>query len=177
MSELNTLQTQIQELILNDVFQEHPDIVGHLEVYYEGYRFRLLEILTNDYPQCQAIINKLFGKDSFDKVAFEYIQQYPSQHFSVRYFGQHFSHFLAQNAPYSQMPYLSELADFEWCIAHSLDAANRDLLSIDTLKTIPPQAWGDLIFEFHPSVQLEYINGTHRNFLKIKTPSLKKKDL
>lgn len=164
MSKLNHLQTQFQNHLLNDILEKDPQIIGHMEIYYEGYRSRLLEVLTIDYPQCQTLIDNLFGADAFENAGLEYLKQYPSHHFSVRHFGQYFSQFLSKSMPYCDYSYLSELADFEWCILFSLDAANANRLEIDTLKTIPAERWADLRFNLHPSVQ-------YRNY-QWNTPAL-----
>ncbi len=153
VSKLNSLQTQIHNHILSDTLEAHPEIIGHLEIYYHGYRLRLLEALTMDYPQCEALMERLFGENAFEQAGLEYLKQYPSHHFSVRYFGHSFAKFLAQNKPYSNHPYLHELADFEWSILFCLDAADANTLDINTLKMVPAEQWGDLLFSVHPSVQ------------------------
>lgn len=152
MSKLSNLQTQVQNHLLRDTLEQHPEIVGHLEIYHGGYRLRLLEALTMDYPQCQALIDTLFGENAFEQAGLEYLKQYPSHHFSVRYFGKYFPEFLSKMMPYSDYPYLAELADFEWSILFCLDAADADRLDINTLKMVPAEQWGDLTFRLHPSV-------------------------
>lgn len=158
MFKLNDLQTHFQDHLLDRSLVSHKlheQIEGRLDIYYEAYRLRLLEALTVNYTKSQILIDDLLGADHFETLGLAYIQQYPSQHFSVRYFGQHFSVFLKQALPYSKVPYLSELAHFEWAALHSLDAADSPLLTLSDLKNISPEQWGDLTFSFHPSVQCQ----------------------
>lgn len=158
MFKLNDLQTHLQDHLLDKSLvsqQLHQQIEGRLDVYYEAYRLRLLSALETPYSKCKILIDNLMGSDSFESIGLAYLQQYPSQHFSVRHFGTYFSSFLKQASPCCDSPYLSELAHFEWAILHSLDAADAPLISLEDLKKISPEQWGDLTFSLHPSVQYQ----------------------
>ncbi len=98
MSSLQETLEQFQSFILNDEPAIEENISGNdeefrftrLNVYRHGYALRLLEILGKDFGGLQILI----GCETFDKFGRDYIQSYPSNHFSVRYFGRHFSKFL-----------------------------------------------------------------------------------
>jgi hypothetical protein len=119
-----------------------------LEIYYDGYRLRLLEILENDFPKLYT----LMGDEAFDILGGLYIAAYPSQHFSARYFGQHLAQFLNEEPTYAKQPYLAEMANFEWALGNTLDAENANTIALDNLKSIPPEQWGNLKVRFHPSL-------------------------
>lgn len=165
MFKLSDIQTRFQDYLLNDnaaptpsSHSFHNHVKGHLEAYFEAYRLRLVEVLTMDFPNCEKLINQLKigikpGESPFENTALHYLQRHPSTHFSVRYFGQFFSSFLANTDPYNQFSYLSELADFEWSMLYSVDAKDADPLSIEALRNVPPEEWAHLLFQIHPSVQ------------------------
>jgi hypothetical protein len=51
------------------------------------------------------------------------------------------------------MPWLYELVLFEWTLGQAFDADNATMLSEQAMVAIPPDAWPELRFEFHPSIQ------------------------
>lgn len=119
-----------------------------LKVYYDAYRIRLCEILKLDFPKTYY----LMGDDNFDPAFDEYLKQFPSQHFSVRYFGQHFVAFLRNTEPYKNFPPLAEMAEFEWSVSFTIDAEDAPIVDVAAFQAIPPEQWPDLTFTLHPSV-------------------------
>ncbi len=120
-----------------------------LAIYAEGYRLRLLEVLNSDYPA----LHTLAGDALFDQIGRAYLEVNPSKHFSIRYFGQHLSAFLAVTTPYSDMPALAEMASLEWCLGLSFDAADAAVITSETLAALSPAAWPELRLRFYPAVQ------------------------
>jgi hypothetical protein len=92
------------------------------------------------------------GDEDFQNAFSHYIEQYPSHHFSVRYFGQCFANFLREHPTYKDFPILSEMAQFEWAVSGTLDAANAPIITLSDLSKVPPQDWYSLTFALHPSV-------------------------
>ncbi len=131
-----------------------------LNVYHEAYRIRLLEVLRIDFPKLEIIL----GEQAFTEVGLSYIDQYPSTHFSVRYFGQSFEKFLSGHKPYSDYPFMIEMVNFETALMESLDAADDAILTLQDLSQIAPEMWPSLSFSFHPSV--------HTRVYKWDTPLL-----
>lgn len=127
-----------------------PEI--RLSVYIRAYVGRLREVLANDYPAVLAAI----GEACFSRLADAYISANPSQYFSLRDFGRHFPGFVSsmqqQDASLRDMPWLGELALFEWTLGEAFDAADIPVLTQQELAAIPCQAWPELRFAVHPSV-------------------------
>lgn len=121
-----------------------------LQIYFDAYRLRLLDILVDDYPK----VHTLMGDDAFYTLSNDYISDHPSQFFSVRYFGQSLAQYLRNSTLYFDHPYLAEMADFEWLISNTLDASDQPILGIDALHKLTPDQWGELSIEFHPSLQI-----------------------
>jgi hypothetical protein len=152
---LKQLQENFQAYILDGNDAIKSEIIStdnaptniRLDVYRNGYRLRLLEILSVDFP----VIKKLVGEGAFDKLGLEYIDAYPSNHFSVRLFGRHFNKFLASH-PNSE-PILPEMATFEWRLSQIQDAADAPQLTIEGMSKISPESWAMMRFMLHPTVQ------------------------
>lgn len=139
--------SRIQALILDNT---QMSAARRLEIYYDAYRLRLLEVLTGDFPKLQM----LMGEEDFEHLGRRYIAAYPSVYFSVRDFGQDLPAFLQANEAYKPHPYFAEMAAFEWALGNTLDAANAEILSIEALKTLEPAQWGSLGLRFHPAFQI-----------------------
>lgn len=156
MTSLRILQTCFQDYLMQgtSAMQQYvtPDPLlsaeKRLRVYFDAYRIRLFEILKLDFEKTHT----LMGDENFEKAFVDYLNTYPSEHFSVRYFGQRFPKFLKESALFSDFPIFAEMAQFEWCVAYTLDAKDAPVLEQNALKAIPLEAWPTLQFAFHPSV-------------------------
>lgn len=120
-----------------------------LSVYAEAYHLRLRDALATDFPA----LHTLAGDALFEQLGRAYLAAHPSQHFSIRYFGERLSAFLAFNSPYREMPVLSEMATLEWALGLAFDAADMPSLDVATLSALPSSAWPTLRLRFHPSMQ------------------------
>ncbi len=128
-----------------------PDI--QLSIYCHAYRARLREVLANDYPATQTAI----GDDRFSALVADYIDAYPSRYFSLRDFGRHLPCFIADrvqhDTDYRDMRWLVELARFEWSLGLAFNAADVSLFTEQDMTNIPAEAWPELRFVVHPSLQ------------------------
>lgn len=120
-----------------------------LDIYAYAYRARLGEALEQDFEA----LHTLLGDDQFHSLCQDYIQLHPSQHFSLRYLGQHMAAFLRTHDLYQQQPVLAELAAFEWAMTDAFDAADTSIIRLDDLTKLTAEQWGNLRFSIHPSVQ------------------------
>jgi len=124
-----------------------------LSKYAYAYTARLKEVLGNDFPAVLMAI----GDEHFNRLADDYINEYPSQYFSLRDFGQHLPSFIATQIQtdknYQGLDWLFELAVFEWSLGQSFDAADATIFSEADMAVISPEAWPGLRFTLHPSVQ------------------------
>lgn len=158
MSQLTDLQQAFQHYLLAPLTKSVPDWVSpggrakpekQLSVYSNGYRARLHEVLTLDFP---AILEAV-GEDSFDQLANNYIETHPSHYFSLREFGRDMSSFLQEDAAFRDQPWLSELAIFERSLGQAFDAADAPIFSEQEMARIPPADWPATRLVMHPSVQ------------------------
>ena len=157
MSTLRRLQEDFQGYLLALDERMHPHAVGNaqvsagerLAIYADAYRLRLLEALATDYPGLHTVL----GDDEFDAMGRAYITAHPSVHFSLRWYGDRMSEFLALVEPYSKYPAFAEMATFEWAKSDAFDAADAALCSVADMAAIPPDAWPGLGFVVHSSLR------------------------
>lgn len=148
MNTLVTLQDQFQDYLLHSSNKIHAHIVStekvpadtRLAIYNNAYWTRLLEALATTYP----ILKKYLGDEAFEKLGYDYINQYPSSYRSIRWFGD-------QLATFIMSPFLAELARFEWTMTLVFDAADSEVLQIAEVGRIPPEEWINMRFQAHPS--------------------------
>jgi len=136
------------ENILPSIVADHISAPNHLKIYFDAYRLRLLDILQIDFPKTLV----LMGEEQFETAFHQYLKQHPSTHFSVRYFGRHFPSFLRKTKPFSEYPAISEMAQFEWSLMSTLDAADAPIISLDDLSGLPQEQWANLSLTFHSSL-------------------------
>ncbi|MEW8220453.1 MAG: DNA-binding domain-containing protein [Candidatus Thiodiazotropha taylori] len=161
MMRLSELQSRFQSFILEPENGEEISWVGgteqmpsrdRLSVYANAYRLRLKEVLESDYPA----VNRAIGDDRFGLLAQRYIRQHPSRFFSLRDFGNRFAAYLGEQVEIDvslrDLPWLPELAQFEWTLGLAFDSAESTLLDEQAMASIPTDAWPALQFEFCPCV-------------------------
>jgi len=123
---------------------------ARIDVYAQMYWARILDVLREDFGRVAAIL----GPERFDAVAGDYLARYPSTHPSLRYVGGRFPEFLAGEAEREGMPFLADLARFEWARLEVFDAPDAEPLRLDELREIPPAEWPDLTFRPIPAFLL-----------------------
>ncbi|MFJ1266964.1 DUF2063 domain-containing protein [Legionella lytica] len=154
MNELKQLQDQFHQFLLSGDNQIHHSIMQteqvstetRLAIYRDAYELRLIDSLAANFPCFYAYL----GTEEFNQCARAYIREYPSSFHSIRWFGDNLAAFVRAN--YLQA-YLSELVDFEWKMTLVFDAAEAPVVSVADMAMVPPEAWADLQFTLHPSVQ------------------------
>lgn len=158
MSSLSELQKRFSQTLITESSRIEsllydrcgtPTLASSVEIYSNAYRIRLLESLKEDYP----MLNQLLGSESFDSMALKYIDKHPSTSYSLRYFGQHLSNFLAIEPVLQKQPYLSELAGFEWQLVDVFDLADSPVASIADMSLFAVEDWPQLSVKLHASVR------------------------
>lgn len=121
-----------------------------MALYGNAYELRLKEALSTDYERLHSYL----GDDLFDSLMQQYIENYPSHHPSLRYFGQHMVELVEKLEPYKQLPEVAEITRIEQAFANSFDAADCQCVSLNQLAKLEPEAWATLTLRFHDAVQL-----------------------
>lgn len=155
MSRLPEIQGDVQALVMSGAPAAFRHVVGderasareRLDVYYQAYRLRLLEVLRKDF----AGLAELLGEAAFRELFIAYLGTHPSAHPSVRWVGRELASFVEDQFP--ERPELAEMARFEWAWGLAFDAADADPVSLQAMGAIQPDQWSGLRFDFHPSLQ------------------------
>lgn len=154
MSELHRIQKRMMSFLLENDEKIEADVVNtdsinakqRLNIYGDGYGYRLHDALSENYPA----VHTLLGDEDFYRIAYEYMESFPSKHFSLRFLGSKLEEFFTVN--YSDLPFYAEMARFEWALRKSFDAKDEETINLEALQQIPVERWGDLQFTFHESV-------------------------
>ena len=155
--QLRELQRDLQRYLLSEdsaitgAIVDAPPLsaADRLSIYRNAYQGRLVEALGDSYP----ILHGLLGDDEFATLADAFVTTHPSSFRSVRWYGGDLADFLASAPPYDEQPILSEVALLEWTLAEVFDAADAEPTTRAALAAVDPSMWGNLKFEFHPSLR------------------------
>ncbi|KTD10933.1 hypothetical protein Lgra_1899 [Legionella gratiana] len=163
MTDLLHLQKQFQQFLLSgqsDIYDsiiqtELVSVDTRLGIYRDAYKLRLIECLSSNFPSLHTYL----GSEQFDEVALHYVNAYPSSYRSIRWFGDLLPDFI--KSQYPQYPHLAELADFEWKMSLAFDAADAQVVRVEDMAAVPPDAWAGLQFILHPSLhRINYMCNT-----------------
>ena len=154
---LRELQQELQRHLLGGESSVAAAIVdapplpvqSRLGIYRHAYRARLVEALDEVYP----MLHRLLGDESFESLATLFIDAHPSEHRSIRWYGQELAEFAALTPPFGEQPILAELARLEWTLSEVFDAADAETLDRASLQALDPERWATLGFRFHPSLR------------------------
>lgn len=142
---LNGEDSPITEQIISD---SKGDSHERMMIYRNAYSLRLIDILYGDFPT----IYEILGTDTFIEMARDYLRCYPSTAFTVRHFGQYLAKYLSETKPYSDYPYLWQIADFEWAKGTVFDAPDTETFTLAQLANITPDEWDTAVFTFVPAM-------------------------
>ncbi len=121
-----------------------------LEIYSHAYRSRLVEVLAEDFP----VLHSMVGDDMFEEICLGYIDEHPSEHPSLRYFGQYMSAYLEKTLPYRDITPAIEMAIFEWSFNDVFDAHDEDAVTVEQVAAISPEAWTTLRIKLQSSYRM-----------------------
>lgn len=96
----------------------------------------------------------MVGEQFFDHCAQVYIQKNPSQSRELQAYGANFANFIADFPPAKHLPYLSEVAQFDWGYHQVYYAADTKPFDIKKLSNMPEQQYQSLKFQLNPACKL-----------------------
>jgi hypothetical protein len=120
-----------------------------LGVYRHAYVARLVEVLRGAYP----LLARYMGDFAFEAMARSYVALYPSRYPNARWYASDVPELLAREE-FAHAPVLREIALIERQLDLAFDAVDAPVLDLAALAAFPPEAWGGLIFDPHPSAAL-----------------------
>ena len=123
--------------------------VEQVDIYREQFWLRHVDVLREDF----ASIEHALGDDAFDRLAREYLTACPSASFTLRDLGEHMPRFLASRAPWSDDPFLAELAKVEWAFVEAFDAKDAPPFDPATIAGRSEDEWPRARIVLHPALQ------------------------
>ncbi len=136
---------QVEDVICRSSAQTS---IERLHVYANAYYARLLEVLDSEFP---ALVHAL-GEELFQDFAFGYLQQYPSQSYTLGDLSAKFPEYLAHTRPPREpadaepdwADFLVDLAALERTYSEVFDGRGiegQELLKVDDLRKISLDRW------------------------------------
>ncbi len=111
----------------------HIPVMERIKVYHNNVVGSLSEALRATFP----IVEKLVGEDFMKMMTSEFIFDNPPKKASLYQFGEGFDDFIKTYEPAKSLPYLSDIASFEWAINNAYYAHDDEALSANNLSQIP----------------------------------------
>ncbi len=133
-------------------FDESPTFsrLERLEVYAQGYFYRLLDTLEELFPLTRWRADEV----PFHNLVTDFLLAHPSQNPDMTHLGDPFPEFIRNHELDRALPDLAELASVEHAIRAALDAPDGTPTSQAELAALPPSAWPALRFEATPHCRL-----------------------
>ncbi|MCF6318176.1 MAG: DNA-binding domain-containing protein [Proteobacteria bacterium] len=161
---LNKVQTKFKETVLGSVhnvknsdenflslFEDnHISVIDRLKVYHNNVVGSLSDALHMTFP----LIEKLVGKDFFKAMSSEFIFDNPPKGASLYQYGAGFDHFIKEYEAAKSLPYLPDMAIFEWAMNTAYYAPDDTPLAGDALSHIPPENLGETLLRLRVSATL-----------------------
>ncbi len=100
------------------------------EIYSQGYVRRLAEAIGNDYPA----IARIAGPAAFTEVCRRYVSACPPASYDIGHAGAQLAGYLPHDPATQSLPFLPDLARFEWALAEAF-----------LVRDTAPLAWSDVV--------------------------------
>jgi hypothetical protein len=146
------LQAEKVQVNLADVIRgdERLSAVEHLEIYANAYFYRLLDVLTEEYPATLAVL----GEADFHNLVTGYLLDYPPTEPSVMYAGRYLANFLGGHPFRERRAYIADLARLERTVLEVFHRADAPALDAETMRAVPVADWPNLKMRAHPTVAI-----------------------
>jgi hypothetical protein len=156
MTNLLELQLELRRAVLGgDTAALVPAIRGdgldpaaRLRIYRNHAFATLGAVLEGTFPVVCRLVDKRF----FAYAAHEYLREHPPHSRCLVEYGADFADFLAGFAPCKDLPYLPEVARFEWALNVTATVREEASLPIEALAAVPPEKAAYLAMCLQPSV-------------------------
>ena len=121
-----------------------------LNIYRNTCRSALIEALRMTYPA----VDRLVGRAFFDMAAARFIRAHPCRSGYLNEYGAELADFLAGLEAASGLPYLADVARFEWALGVAANAPDAPAIDAAALGAVEVADQASLRFEPHPSVRI-----------------------
>ena len=150
------LQTRIGRAVLGGDIAEIAEIIegdgldpaARLRIYRNHAFSTLGAALAATFPVVCRLVDERF----FAYAAHEYLREHPPRSRCLVEYGADFPDFLAGFQPSEDLPYLADVARFEWALHIAATVREAPSLQMDALAAIPAERAGSVGFRLQPSV-------------------------
>lgn len=112
-------------------------------IYANAFVVRIAESLANDYPA----VARILGESAFRSLAARYLRACPPCSYDIGRCGDRLAGFLATDALSEALPFLPDLAAFEWMLAEAIGVEDVTSLRWEDLVVLGPDAVADARLE------------------------------
>src|ERR1700757_2695509 len=142
ISTLLDLQLRFRRAILSGdtaeiagvILSDGLDPAARVGIYHHHAFATLGEALRGTFPVVCRLVDKRF----FAYAAHEYLREHPPHSWCLVEYGADFPDFLAGFAPCQGLPYLADVARFEWALNIAATVREETPLQAERLAAIPP---------------------------------------
>lgn len=114
-----------------------------LQIYRNNFIMGVTEALSATYQHTLALV----GEEFFNAIARAFILQHPPHENNILHYGDGFSDFLEQLEQLQTLPYVAEMARFEWLLEQTSNTElQQQQLNIEELASIDEQQLSQLVF-------------------------------
>jgi hypothetical protein len=135
LEEIGMSPGTLGELIRGD---DKGSPVDRLDIYANMYFFRLHDVLSEIVPK----LARLLGEGEFHNLCTDYFHAHLSASPNIGHCGRHLASYLETWA--ADRPWLSDLARLELARHEIFDWVDAESLTLDELRTLPPEAFAEL---------------------------------
>jgi hypothetical protein len=121
--------------------------IARLEIYADMYFARIRDVLADEYAKTAAAL----GGAAFHALVVDYLDACRPDHPSMHEVGARLPAFLAAHPANARRPWLAELARLERARLEMIDGADAETLTLETLRTLPPERFAGLRLRLVPS--------------------------
>jgi hypothetical protein len=124
------------------------DPAARLRIYRNHAFVTLGAVLEGTFPVVCRLVDKRF----FAYACHEYLREHPPHSRCLAEYGADFADFLAGFEPCKDLPYLADVARFEWALNAAAMVREAAPLPIEALAAVPPEKAANLALIVQPSV-------------------------
>jgi hypothetical protein len=121
---------------------------AQIEIYRNNVFASLTRVLRDTFPVVCRLVDERF----FAYAAHEFISEYPPQRPCLTEYGGGFADFLAEFPPCRHLPYLADVARFEWLLSVAANAVDTVPLAPSAIASLPPEATPRLMLTLDPAL-------------------------
>lgn len=123
--------------------------VEQVDIYREQFWLRHVDVLRDDFASLEYVL----GDEAFERLARSYLLACPSTSFTLRDLGEHMVRFLSTTTPWSDDPFLAELARVEWAFVDAFDGPDAPPFDPASIAGVSEDAWPGARLVLHPALQ------------------------